>query len=742
MRPETHSIHEVLSMDNSSFFIPPFQRAYAWGHQEINRYFDDIKKIIDSERDSAISDKQEHFFGVLVFKPIDTGFASQQVVVDGQQRLTTTLLLLIALRDSEKDSKSREQIEQLYLKNNSSSFGDKIKLKQVTSDWDAYKALIQQTDKLPGKITQGYEAFISKIASADYNTLEYITALRRINVACIFLDERPFKGEDPQIIFETLNSLGKPLTLADLIRNYILLGMDTDEQTKIYEYTWHPKIEELLAERSSHFFRDYLQYKESKPYKVVSDNNTKELYAQFKDYVEMKYQSGSQTFIDDICRYVSWYRCIIDYEYNFPLSKDVNNDSTIKELLRNIFHDISSDSFKPLILGFLEYHQAGFEGKKLSDEQLIAALDVVRTYLVRRRVLKITQGENKDIPKLCESIKGNEKLFVDAKTEMLRLLGSGAYNLRMPNDVEISDVLRRIDFYNGASKYRKLILGKIEEHISKVAINFRDKAVTVEHVMPQSIEKSNQWKRELGEDWAQIQKTYLHNIGNLILTEFNSEMGNRPLADKRKKLMDSNLQYRNDVITHDAWGEHEIKAHQKEMIKRFLATFSLPVYMQASDNWAIDTSVQVVDAVTPFEEELVANVTKRKPLNISIEGEVFDAKTWQDAYIVFLRWIKEEMPIVYGMIIDSTENSIDSKFPPVATRSYIEKLALESGDMQGRFKRLADGALFSITDGETDLKQEYAYINQSAGSFMARIKIIMELAQMGEESIIVELRQA
>ena len=107
-------------------------------------------------------------------------------------------------------------------------------------------------------------------------------ALQRINVAVIFLDERPFKGEDPQIIFETLNSLGKPLTLSDLVRNFVLLNMESSKQSNIYENTWHPKIEEVLKENTSKFFRDYLQYKTASSLKVVSDNNTKELYQQFK----------------------------------------------------------------------------------------------------------------------------------------------------------------------------------------------------------------------------------------------------------------------------------------------------------------------------------------------------------------------------------------------------------------------------------------------------------------------------
>ncbi|MDX2255308.1 MAG: hypothetical protein NW214_07330 [Pseudanabaenaceae cyanobacterium bins.39] len=130
---------------------------------------------------------------------------------------------------------------------------------------------------------------------------------RRINVAVIFLDERPFKGEDPQIIFETLNSLGKPLTLSDLVRNFVLLNMESKKQSDIYENTWHPKIEDVLNDSTSKFFRDYLQYKTATPLKVVSDNNTKELYQQFKDFVENNFKDHND-FINDIVRLVKCYK--------------------------------------------------------------------------------------------------------------------------------------------------------------------------------------------------------------------------------------------------------------------------------------------------------------------------------------------------------------------------------------------------------------------------------------------------
>ncbi len=208
MKTESHSINDVLAKNATSFFIPPFQRAYAWGKPEIERYFSDVTRIIDSELDSKQQDKLEHFFGTVVIKEEKAGFANKSVIVDGQQRLTTTLIFLIALRDSETDSDKVEFINQNYLTNNSSTFQDKIKLKQVTKDWDSYKALVNGLEPNPGVIGIAYELFKKLIREKKMLNYEvvfenYITAIQRMNVAVIFLDERPFKGEDPQIIFET-----------------------------------------------------------------------------------------------------------------------------------------------------------------------------------------------------------------------------------------------------------------------------------------------------------------------------------------------------------------------------------------------------------------------------------------------------------------------------------------------------------------------------------------------------------
>ena len=399
-----------------------------------------------------------------------------------------------------------------------------------------------------------------------------------MNVAVIFLDERPYKGENPQIIFETLNSLGKPLSLSDLVRNFVLLPMDSKDQSDIYEEVWYPKVEEIFDDDSSKFFRDYLQYKTSSSLKVVSDNNTKELYQQFKKFVDQNFEKHSD-FIEDIVRYVKWYQWIITEIINSKISTDKNNNEEIKELLRNIFHDIKTEAFKPFVLGLLEYHQAGINGNRLSDDLFIITLQSIRTYLIRRRILGLTGAENTNIPILSKKISE----IANRKISMFDLLTNMIYALRLPNDIELNSELKTMNFYKDRDKYSKFILGKIEEKNAKIAVDFRSEKVTIEHIMPQKIESS--WKVELGNNFEEIHNEYLHNIGNLILTEFNGEMGNKSFKEKKKKLQDSSLNYRLDVIDRDIWNKESILEHQDNMISWLLETFPLPEKLKQSSNW-------------------------------------------------------------------------------------------------------------------------------------------------------------
>lgn len=733
MKTESHSINDVLAKNATSFFIPPFQRAYAWGKNEIERYFSDVLRIIDSELNTKQHDKLEHFFGTVVIKEEKAGFANKSVVVDGQQRLTTTLIFLIALRDLETDTANQEYINQNYLTNNTSSFQDKIKLKQVTKDWDSYRSLVNKETPKAGIVYNAYLLFTrlineKKRSNPIIELNHYITAIQRMNIAVIFLDERPFKGEDPQIIFETLNSLGKPLTLSDLVRNYVLLNMDSTSQSDIYEKIWHPKIESVLLENTSDFFRDYLQFKVVGSIKAVSDNNTKEIYQLFKSFVEIKFNSHKD-FINDIVRYAKWYKWITTDVVNDTISNDSIKNREIIELIRNIFHDIKSEAFKPFVLGLLEYHQSGVDGLKLNDDLLISILETIRTYLIRRRILGLTQGENKNIVLLCDKIEA----LVKRNTSMLDLLTTMFYRMRFPNDIEMKKDLESMNFYEGVKKYAKFILGKIEEHNTKVAVDFRNPKITIEHIMPQKLESS--WIEDLGENHNEIHKQYLHNIGNLILTEFNSEIGNKSFNSKKAKLNTSSLNYRLSVVSNDKWDEASMLTHQTNMITWLLATFSLPNSHQETYNW--NTKVVEETKFSPLDNDAGDIAEGNKPIEITIDNKKIKATTWQDVFIKFLHFIKENQNYDFDIIIDN-QNDLFGKNDVILNWSSLSLLIENNIDLTNRYKSF-DGKLWDrIKEINDDVL--FIHINISASTCMSRIANIMNKFNMPENSVEILLK--
>lgn len=718
MQAQVHSISNVLSFTATSFFIPPFQRAYAWGKTEIERYFSDIKKILQYKDKPK---QLEHFFGTLVVKSEINGFDTIYKVIDGQQRLTTTLIFLIALRDNlTTDNNEINHINQTYLFTSNGN----IKLTPVIKDYENYQALVNKQITKPSIIKTAYDIFCNLINDykkqfSEVILQDFIYAIKKLNVAVIFLEEDPFKGEDPQIIFETLNSLGKPLTLSDLIRNYVLLNFPADKQTKIYETLWFPKIEQPLGDKSSEFFRDFLQYKTQKLLKVVSNNSTKEIYAEFKNYIATKYKDNTE-FINDIISYAPLYKLVITEENKVG---EIITNAEIIELLRNIFWDIKSEAFKPFVLGMLFY----YNNKKLSDNILIDSLKTIRTYLIRRRIMKLTLGENKTIPTLSKFVDD----LANKKITMLELLTNLAFATRFPNDAEVRKKLTETPLYEESKSYIKFIFGKIEKHNTKVSVNFRDPKITIEHIMPQKL--TEDWQNMLGKNFEDIHKEYLHNIGNLILTEFNSEMGNKPFDEKQTKLKKSNLNFRNEILNAKKWSKLEIKNHQEKMIDDFLTVFDLPQQFQLSPNWNQIVKDQVFnDEISPLDDEASTIVTGSKPKSIIIDDQIFKVSNWQDVLITFLKFIRDDDNFGLDKIFNN-QTKIFGKKDGIITWEKLEQKIQHSEDVKNRYKSF-DG-LFSYKIKNIKNNELFININISAKNCIEIIANIMNEFDINEDFV-------
>ena len=579
MRSLDNQILKLLSNNDVTFFIPPYQRNYEWNEEICEILYKDIEKVTDSAN-------AQHFFGTIIYYAESTilGQPDKYILVDGQQRLTTIMLFLIAAKDAIADEQLKKMIDSKYLKNNNVS-GDveyKIKLKQVESDWKAYKNIIlgehlDDADK-KSNVFKNYKFFKSKLERLEQNKLKNLVekGLANFNIVTIQLEPERNPWEKPQEIFESMNSLGKPLSLADLVRNYLLLGKSSAQQNNLYHNFWL-KIEQNLpgdtnAFSVSAFIRDYMQLIDVASFKKATETNYKELYREFKNLFE---DDAHDELIKKLAEYSADYAVVAGYHssHNNQIDKKITDLKIIE-----------SSGFHSFILGLLHLRTE----EKIDDTGCLAILDAIFIYIFRRRILRITQGENKNAPLLVGYF--DDLISAENKKEkMLELLSNQQYALRLPNDNDISTYLLSTEsnFYNLRSG--KFLQSLIEEYLTRSRPNLNDKRLQVEHIMPQTL--NDEWKSEIGENYQQIHDDYINNIGNLTLIRHNQELGNSSFSDKKAVYENhAGMQIaKTKIIDQDNWGEEQIKNRAKYLVE-MITNNILPISdkFKTNNNYAFE----------------------------------------------------------------------------------------------------------------------------------------------------------
>jgi uncharacterized protein with ParB-like and HNH nuclease domain len=579
MRSLDNQILKLLSNNDVTFFIPPYQRNYEWGEEMCEILFKDIEKV-------ATNRNTQHFFGTIIYYAESTilGQPDKYILVDGQQRLTTTMLFLIAARDCITDDSLRNTISSKYLKNNNVS-GDveyKIKLKQVESDWKAYKNIIldeplDDNDK-KSSVFKNYKFFKLKLEKLEQDYIRGLIekGLVNFNIVTIQLEPERNPWEKPQEIFESMNSLGKPLSLGDLVRNYLLLGKTSDKQNDLYHNFWLKIEQNLTGDNNtfsvSAFIRDYMQLVDIASYKKATDTNHKELYRDFKDLFG---DDDHERLIKMLAEYSNEYAILAGY-------KSSNNNKI--DLKIADLKVVESSGFYSFMLGVLHLRTE----KKLDDNDTLAILDAIFIYIARRRILRITQGENKNAPLL---VKYFDDLIEakDKKAKMLEILSNQQYALRLPNDNDITTYLSspESNFYNLRSG--KFLQSLIEESLTKNRPALTDTNLQVEHIMPQTLNET--WKNELGENYKIIHDNYLNNIGNLTLIRHNQELSNHSFRDK-KVIYENNAGMqiaKNKITDQQNWSDEQIKSRAEYLIG-ILIDKVLPISdkLKTNNNYSIE----------------------------------------------------------------------------------------------------------------------------------------------------------
>lgn len=470
---------EFLGSSKRTFNIPVYQRNYDWKAEHCTRLFKDVEKI-------ALSNFQmEHFLGTIVYVISRTqpNFL-EFVVIDGQQRITSIMLLLKALYDAIEDTELKADIFETYIVNRRAPEPLKIKLKPIESDMSAYEnVLSDDIESSDSNIYNNYMLFKTMIKNSAISPEKLYNALDHVELVYIQL-EKDNRSENPQMIFESLNSTGLSLTQADLIRNFLLMNHSYDEQTRLYKEYWL-KIEKLLGNNKiSDFVRDYLTMK---TYKIsVKDK----VYETFKNFaMDPQNNVDEQGLLEDLLVFAKYYSNFLYYN---------SNNNKINDCLQQ-FQQLKSTTIYPVLLYIFDDCYAY---KKIDESDLVAIMNIFLSYIYRRLVCGYpTNALNKIFANLIDEIEKNiEARYVDKIWSILAQKNSTG---TFPKNKEFEMEFVQKDLYK--SKIDKYTLCMLENYLKKEKIYFSSD-ITVEHIMPQTL--TPRWQIELGKNM----KKFKHNI--------------------------------------------------------------------------------------------------------------------------------------------------------------------------------------------------------------------------------------
>lgn len=548
------NIFEILN-GNKQFLIPVYQRYYSWDIEQCRRLWNDI---VDMQK----RNKAGHFVGSIVNiaeQAMPTG-VQKYMIIDGQQRMTTLTLLLLALRDyaiqhPEDTTINYRRIDNMLLKNEYEIGGERYKLLLTETDRDILIRLVESKpipDGTKSRLIDNYKFFSGKIADRDLQPAEIYESIGKLQIVNITLDRTM---DDAQAIFESLNSTGKELSESDLIRNYVLMGLEPSEQTYVYEHLWRPMEQLFVYETQDSvmdsFFRHYLTMK------LTRIPKQGRVYEEFKLY-HLNCEFGTiRELCQDLLNYAKFYTDIV-----FKRS----NNAELKRLYEDIV-DLRMEVSYPFLL---KVHNDCAEGT-ITEDNLKEILRLCISYVLRRSICDIpTNSMNKTFATLRNSIRPDD--YMNSVKAFFVL--QDTYKEFPDNDKFMAAFMSR-DIYT--MRARNYILSRLENFGNKAPIIIEN--YTIEHIMPQNTSLSPEWQHDLGVNWKEIQKTYIHTIGNLTLTAYNSEMSDRPFMDKMNMpggFKESALRLNAYLVKLTEWNEDHIKERAQQLAAKAVQIWPYP----------------------------------------------------------------------------------------------------------------------------------------------------------------------
>ncbi len=539
------------------FMIPIYQRTYSWTERECRQLWDDILRTGRNGKVSA------HFVGSIVY--VEKGLysvtsPSSLLVIDGQQRLTTVTLILEALAravgdDEPVDGFSAKKIRAYYLLNPLERAERKYKLILSQTDKTSLIALLDQADMPKDaslRITSNFELFQKWITEGKSEIEAISNGLAKLVLVDISLNR---DQDNPQLIFESLNSTGRELSQADLIRNFILMGLEPGLQTDLYEKCWRPMEVDFQQEGYSTQFDSFMRH-----YLTVRTGdipNVGAVYEAFKEHARSGKAGAVQSLVADI-RKLAGYFC--------AMARGAEKDTDLGYAFQDI-RELKVDVAMPFMLELYDDYKSGI----LPKLDFLRALRLIESYVFRRVVCAIpTNSMNKTFATFSRALKKDRYLeSIEAAFLMLP-----SYR-RFPNDQEFERELQTRDLYNFRS--RSYWLRRFENFGRKERVKVEE--YTIEHILPQNENLSTQWKTDLGPEWERVQKTYLHTLGNLTLSGYNSEYSDKTFHEKRTMpggFAESPLHLNQGLGGLSIWNEEAIRQRAERLAKQAVAVWTSP----------------------------------------------------------------------------------------------------------------------------------------------------------------------
>ena len=556
MKAEKINIDDIFSIP-LEYRIPIYQRKYSWKEEQVEELLEDILRV-------GSGNAYDHFIGSYVY--LEQGKAKRsalktRTIIDGQQRITTLTLIFLVISEIAKNNPECD-IDYNYVLNNyvinNSETDFRYKLTLTEEDNNTLHKIIssielgkeinfEESDST--RIKENYEIIKNII---NINNLEtYLDGIDKLSIVAISLDNN---YDDPQLIFESLNSTGSVLNNNDLIRNYILMGSNPKEQDTLYLGYWKD-IEKGFKDNDDEFerfIRDYLTIKNEGT--IPNENNT---YKEFKQYA-IQNDNDIQDLVKDISYYSKFYFNLINGE-----------ESDLK--LKSKIDSLENFKFRVTRPFLLNVYKDYYEGVITVDE-FIRIIELVESYVVRRHICGYeTRSHNKTFAKLYYKIDKENYL----KSFELAIALYEDYQ-EFPTDEELSEKLRTINAYK--LRQSKKILIKLENENETEKILNTDK-ITIEHILPKNPNLSEEWQEALGENWSEIQEKYVNTIGNLTLTGHNSELGDKPFLTKKNMkngYIESKFKLSKDLLDLEVWNQDTIEKRTEKLTKEIIRIWKYP----------------------------------------------------------------------------------------------------------------------------------------------------------------------